>query len=611
MTVTLTVLALTVAMFVWGRIRSDVVALTALAVLLVSGILTPTEALAGFASPIVIMMAGLFVVGGAVLRTGLARAVGSGLVRVAHGKETPTFLLVMAATAFIGAFVSNTGTVALMMPIVISMATQAGFQSSRLLMPLAFAGSLGGMLTLIGTPPNLVIDEVLVENGYQGLGFFEFLPVGAVCLAIGIAVLLPLSRMLVSKNRSKHQDEDVHKTPQDLAREYNLPGRIRRYTVEAGTAAAGASIRDLDTQGRYGVAIFEIRNERRSSLGLLRDITQDIAEAATVLAPGDTIYAGGESQDLDTMAAELGLHRCDDGDSSLEFYDVGLAEIVVMPDSRLEGLRIRNSGLRKAHHINVIGIRRGNSYITDQIADTKMHCGDVLLVQGRWDDIQSLNSEADNWVVIGRPEHAADRVLLDYKAPVAAAIMLLMIAMMVFDFVPVAPVTAVIIAALLTIFTGCFRNVEAAYISINWESIVLIAAMMPLSTALQKTGVSSAVSQTLADSLGSAGPTAMLAGLYIATSLLTMFISNTATAVLMAPIAMAAATQTATSPYPYLFAVTLGASMCFASPFSTPPNALVMKAGGYTFMDYVRVGLPLQIVVGIAMILLLPLIFPF
>lgn len=216
MTVTLTVLALTVAMFVWGRIRSDVVALTALAVLLVSGILTPTEALAGFASPIVIMMAGLFVVGGAVLRTGLARAVGSGLVRVAHGKETPTFLLVMAATAFIGAFVSNTGTVALMMPIVISMATQAGFQSSRLLMPLAFAGSLGGMLTLIGTPPNLVIDEVLVENGYQGLGFFEFLPVGAVCLAIGIAVLLPLSRMLVSKTAASIKTKTYTRRPKTL-----------------------------------------------------------------------------------------------------------------------------------------------------------------------------------------------------------------------------------------------------------------------------------------------------------------------------------------------------------------------------------------------------------
>ena len=214
-------------------------------------------------------------------------------------------------------------------------------------------------------------------------------------------------------------------------------------------------------------------------------------------------------------------------------------------------------------------------------------------------------------MVLDQPEKTADKVLLDYKAPVAAAIMLLMIAMMVFDFIPVAPVTAVIIAGLLTVFAGCFRNVEAAYKTINWESIVLIAAMMPMSTALEKTGASALVSQGLVDSLGAMGPTALLAGIYFTTSLMTMFISNTATAVLMAPIALVAAQQVGVSPYSFLFAVTLGASMCFASPFSTPPNALVMKAGGYTFMDYVKVGLPLQIIIGVVMTFVLPLLFAY
>ena len=222
-----------------------------------------------------------------------------------------------------------------------------------------------------------------------------------------------------------------------------------------------------------------------------------------------------------------------------------------------------------------------------------------------------LSSDTVNWVVLGQPEKTADKVLLDYKAPVAAFIMLLMVVLMMFDFIPVAPVTAVIIAGLLTVFTGCFRNVEAAYKTINWESIVLIAAMMPMSTALEKTGASALVSQTLVDSLGTVGPTALLAGIYFTTSFMTMFISNTATAVLMAPIAMEAAQQVGVSPYAFLFAVTLGASMCFASPFSTPPNALVMKAGGYTFMDYVKVGLPLQVIIGIVMTFVLPLLFPY
>ena len=190
-------------------------------------------------------------------------------------------------------------------------------------------------------------------------------------------------------------------------------------------------------------------------------------------------------------------------------------------------------------------------------------------------------------------------------------IMLAMIAVMVFDFIPIAPVTAVMVAGLLMVLTGCFRNVEAAYKTINWESIVLIAAMMPMSVALQKTGVSSWISNSLVSSLGGYGPMLLMAGIYFTTSFMTMFISNTATAVLMAPIAMSSAEQIGVSPVPFLFAVTLGASLCFASPFSTPPNALVMPAGQYKFSDYVKVGLPLQIILGIVMILVLPLLFPF
>lgn len=237
--------------------------------------------------------------------------------------------------------------------------------------------------------------------------------------------------------------------------------------------------------------------------------------------------------------------------------------------------------------------------------------GDVLLVQGKWSNISRLDEQETDWVVLGQPEEQARQVTLNYRAPLAAVIMVAMVAMMVFDFIPVAPVTAVIVAGLLMVLCGCFRNVEAAYKTINWESIVLIAAMMPMSVALEKTGTSAMISHSLVSSLGSMSPTVLLAGIYFTTSLLTMFISNTATAVLMAPIAMTSAIEIGASPYPFLFAVTLGASMCFASPFSTPPNALVMHAGEYTFSDYVKVGLPLQIVMGVVMTFVLPLLFPF
>lgn len=620
MTTTLIILVITVALFIWGRVRADIVALTALAALLVLGILTPAEALAGFSSPIVIMMIGLFVVGGAIMQTGLAKLTGNKLMALSRGNETVTFLLVMLVTSFIGAFVSNTGTVALMMPIIMSIAAGSGMQSSRFLMPLAFAGSLGGMLTLIGTPPNLVIDEVLTESGYQPLAFFSFFPVGIIVIAIGIIVLMPLSKIFLSKKQNGKKKKQG-KSLDDLVDEYQLLDNLHRYIVPSRRSSAaldengelmdivGKTLKDLCIQKKYGVSIIEIRNEKKSRLGLVKDVSQNMAKSSSTIQVHDTLYIIGKEEKINRFARDYGLRKMKD--VKIDFYDLGLTEIVVMPTSNFAGLRIGEANLRKRFGINVLGVKRGDEYITDNLIATKLHVGDMLLVQGEWTNLAHLATDTSNWVVIDQPEKTADKVLLDYKAPVAAAIMLLMIAMMVFDFIPVAPVTAVIITGLLTVFTGCFRNVEAAYKTINWESIVLIAAMMPMSTALEKTGASALVSQGLVESLGSMGPTALLAGIYFTTSLMTMFISNTATAVLMAPIALVAARQVGVSPYSFLFAVTLGASMCFASPFSTPPNALVMKAGGYTFMDYVKVGLPLQIIIGVVMTFVLPLLFPY
>ena len=620
MTTTLIILVITVALFIWGRVRADIVALTALAALLVLGILTPAEALSGFSSPIVIMMIGLFVVGGAIMQTGLAKLAGNKLMALSRGNETITFLLVMLVTSFIGAFVSNTGTVALMMPIIMSIAAGSGMQSSRFLMPLAFAGSLGGMLTLIGTPPNLVIDEVLTEGGYQPLAFFSFFPVGIIVIAIGIIVLMPLSKIFLSKKQNGKKKKQG-KSLDDLVDEYQLLDNLHRYIVPSRRPSAaidengeqmdivGKTLKDLSIQKKYGVSIIEIRNEKKSRLGLVKDVSQNMAKSSSTIQVHDTLYIIGEEEKMKRFASDYDLRKMKD--VKIDFYDLGLTEIVVMPTSNFAGLRIGDANLRKRFGINVLGVKRGDEYITDNLIATKLHVGDMLLVQGEWTNLAHLATDTSNWVVIDQPEKTADKVLLDYKAPVAAAIMLLMIAMMVFDFIPVAPVTAVIIAGLLTVFAGCFRNVEAAYKTINWESIVLIAAMMPMSTALEKTGASALVSQGLVESLGSMGPTALLAGIYFTTSMMTMFISNTATAVLMAPIALVAARQVGVSPYSFLFAVTLGASMCFASPFSTPPNALVMKAGGYTFMDYVKVGLPLQIIIGVVMTFVLPLLFPY
>lgn len=610
MIATLIILALSAVFFAMGKVRSDLVALCALVALLLTGTLTPQEAISGFSNQVVIMMVGLFVVGGAIVQTGLAKKASGKLMMLAGNNEIGLFLLLMVVTAVIGAFVSNTGTVALMMPIVVSLAQKAKIRASRLLMPLAFASSMGGMLTLIGTPPNLVIQEALTESGHQPLGFFSFLPVGLVCIVVGIVVLLPLSKRFLNGRQLGDDDGKARrrKTLDDLLEEYSLKNDLSVFTVTDASLVKDKSIVELDVQRRYGLSVLEVRRVKKTHAKLMKEVEQRLAGPDTRLMVGDIVYVSGNKQQAEQMAADMQLNKTS---QPLAFYDIGIAEAVLMHNSRLCGKTLRDGGLRRLYSVNVLGVRRGDDYITRNLADLKLRQGDILLIQGKWKNISRIANLAEGILIMGQPLEEAARVTLDYKAPLAAAIMVAMILTMVFDFIPVAPVTAVITAGLLMVLTGCIRSVEAAYKTINWESIVLIAAMLPMSVALEKTGASALVARMLADGLGQASPYALLAGVYFTTSLLTMFISNTATAVLMSPIALTSAMAIGVSPYPMLFAVTLGASMCFASPFSTPPNALVMQAGGYTFMDYIKVGLPLQIIMGLVMVFVLPLLFPF
>lgn len=617
MITTLIILAITAVFFVIGKIRSDIVALCSLVLLMSFGILTPAEALSGFSNSVVIMMVGLFVVGGAVFQTGLAKMISGKIMHLAGDNETRLFLLVMLTTTAIGAFVSNTGTVALMLPIVVSMAAKGNISASRLLMPLAFASSLGGMLTLIGTPPNLVIQETLANAGYGTLGFFSFTPVGIIAIVVGIIVLMPLSKWLLSnKDNDSGKKKKRTKSLQELVDEYHLADQLTRYIIPKGSGLNEKTLLELDIQNQYNLSVMEVRREKRGRNGWIRDVSQKMAGPNTRLMEGDIIYLSGEPEQMERFAADFLLKQPvtkqkGNEQNKMDFYDIGIAELVLMPNTTLQNHKIKESGFRSKYNINIVAVRRNGNYILNNLAEVSLHAGDVLLVQGTWANISRLTHEDEHWVVLGQPLAEAEKVTLDYKAPLAAAIMLAMIAMMVFDFIPIEPVTAVMIAGVLMVLTGCFRNVEAAYKTINWETIVLIAAMMPMSVALEKTGASAMISQSLVSGLGAYGPYALLAGIYFTTSLLTMFISNTATAVLMAPIALSSAIGLHLDPTAFLFAVTLGASMCFASPFSTPPNALVMQAGRYTFMDYVKVGLPLQIIIGIVMAFVLPLLFPF
>ena len=621
MITTLIILALSAVFFVNGKLRSDLVALCALVLLIVFNILTPEEALSGFSNPIVIMMVGLFVVGGAIFKTGLAKMISSKILRLAGKSELKLFILIMMVTAFIGAFVSNTGTVALMLPIVVSMAASANISPGRFLMPLAFASSMGGMATLIGTPPNLVVDEVLSNARFTDLSFFSFTPIGVICVLIGLVVLIPLSKFfLVKKEDGKDTKTTTGHSPKELAKKYQLSDNLYRIQIRPGSRIGGKKLQELNITQAYNLSILEIRRQSSSQGRFLKTVDQSLAGPHTELQENDILYVFGPFEKVNQFAKEQNLELTDTHVSEyvegaevekLSVREIGIAEVLLMPDSKLINKAVKDSGFRDKYSVNILGIQRKGEYILNDIKDIKMHAGDILLIQGTWDSIARMSQKQSQWVVLGQPLEEASKVTLDYKAPVAALIMVLMIAAMVFVFIPIPPVAAVIIAGILMVLTGCFRNVEEAYKTINWESVVLIAAMLPMSLALEKTGASNLISEKLVSGLGDYGPLVLMAGIYFTTSLLTMFISNTATAVLVAPIALQSAIAINVSPYPFLLAVTVGASMCFASPFSTPPNALVMSAGKYTFMDYVKVGLPLQIVMGIVMVFILPLLFPF
>ena len=616
MWITIAILAVAIIFFVTGKVRSDLVALCALLALLVFQVLTPEEGLSGFSNSTVMMMVGLFIVGGGIFQTGLAKMISSKILKLAGKSELRLFLLVVLTTACIGAFVSNTGTVALMLPIVVSMAAIANANPSRLLMPLAFASSMGGMMTLIGTPPNLIISDTLADAGFDRLSFFTFLPVGLVCVAVGIIALLPLSKWFLTKKRKSDSTSDSGKSLDELVNEYGLTVNLFRVRIDGNSEVAGKTMGSLNLRSKYGLNILEIRRQDSGVQNRFMRTVKQYSSPDTVLEADDVLYLSGQQSQVRQFAADCGLtllddHSTEDSGNSLDFYDIGIAEVLLMSSSRMNNHTVREAGFRDKFNVNVLGIRRKKEYLLHDLADVKMHEGDVLLVQGGWKDIARLSNEDEDWVVLGQPLEEAAKVTLDYKAPIAALIMVLMVVMMVFDFIPVAPVTAVLIAAVLMVMTGCVRSMEAAYKTINWQTIVLFAAMMPMSLALEKTGVSSLISDTLVKSIGGFGPLALLAGIYFTTSVMTLFISNTVTALLMAPIALQSAIQIGVSPVPFMFAVSVAASMCFASPFSTPPNALVMSAGQYSFMDYVKVGGPLQLLMGIVMVLVLPLLFPF
>lgn len=620
MITTLVILFITAALFVIGKVRSDLVAVCSVIALILFGILKPAEALAGYSNPVIIMMIGLFVIGNGIFHTGLAEKVSNRLMNVAGSNPLKLHIVVMAVTAGLSALISNTGTVALMIPIVVSMAYKAKISPGRLLIPLAFASSTGGVMTLIGTPPNLVMQEVLEEHGLPPMGFFTLLPMGLIATVLCIVLLYPLSKWIFSKKKSGGEVYN-QKSAATLLEEYQLHNNLLVVDIlKNESPLIGKTVKELDIHRRYGLTIMKVHRHaaRKSFATLWNEIKEEEVSPETTFNQYDRLFLVGSREDVDHFVQVYSL----DMDTKTEepgFYKIGLTEAMLPHKSKYIGEKAGALKLRERYGVNILAIQRYGKIIAENapqadgkaLKDIRLCGGDILLLEGAWDNLVSLSAETEDCVVLGMPEKQAEETTVDYKAPTAALIMLAMVVLLTIPGIPIPAVATVMIAAVLMIATGCIRNVDAAYKSINWESIVLIASMIPMATALEKTGATRQFSTLLVDLCRSNHPIILLAGIYIAGSILTLFINNTATAVLMAPIALEAAGEMGVSPHPFLFAIAISTSLAFATPFATPPNALVMSPGGYRFIDYVKVGLPLQLIIGVVMVLTLPLLFKF
>lgn len=611
LTITFTILAISIVLFMSNRIRTDLVAILALLALVLTGIIDVGEAFAGFGNTIVIMIVGLFILGAGIYRTGLAHMAGTLLLKWSNNNEKRLFVLLMIIVAFVGAFMSNTGTVALMIPIVVSLALSMNKSPSKYLLPLSFIASMSGMLSLIASPSNLIVSELLIDNGYDGLGFFEITPVGIVAVIVVIIYLYFVrNAFLPDKKNNGVNENQTALSPARLANDYDLGDELYRLEVPEDSALVSNRLFDLKIPPKYGIFILQVSRKSSEGLNPLATSTEEMAGPRTVIAEKDILYVQGSYERVERFMNDFSLIlkvKNDDAEHLIS-KKMGIAEVLLTPHSNLINQTIKSCNFREKYNLNILGLSQQRKAVAGNKTKRKLRFGDTFLVQGRWEDIELLAKETGDVVVIGQPTEHASMASASGKAPLAAFIMLAVVLLMIFEVFPVA--ITVLIGAVLMVMTGCVRNMDDAYSQVNWEAIVLIAAMLPMATALENTGGTDLMAGGIVDMLGGYGPLAVLAGIYLITMLFGQFISNTATAVLFAPIALNIAVLLEVNPYTFLIVISVASQMSFLTPVASPTNALVMTAGGYRFFDFVKIGAPLQLIMFVVMMLTIPFFFP-
>ncbi len=595
-------LAATIVLFVSDKLRLDMVALLVVLTLILSGILSPREALAGFGDPLVIIIGGLFVVGDGLFRTGVAHAMGNWLMGVSGTGEVRLQIMLMLVVAFLSAFMSSTGAVAILIPVALNLAAKANISPSHLMIPMSFASLMGGMLTLIGTPPNLVVSTQLESEGLAPFGFFHFTPIGLLVLLAGIAYMTLLGRHLLPKRGGADSTSPNRLSLLELVETYGITQRLQRLRIRQGSGLHKKTVGSAMLRSRYGVTVLGIEK----SQPMTRTIKP--VQTRTELSEGDILYVVGSPEDVNAMASQERLEtlQLDETEARTAAKELGMVEVLLSPRSELIGQSLSQARFRERYDLSVLGVLRKGKPLTEDLAETPLNFGDSLLIGGSWRQIELFQDAQNDFLVMNLPQEGREGVHNRPMAPRAVAIVVLMLILMTFELVP--NVAAVLIAALAMVLWGC-TTMKQAYESMNWQSLVLIAGMLPMAAALEKTGGVELIVSGLVTSIGDYGPYAIMAGLFIITSFFSLFISNTATTVLITPIAMGTAWEMGVSPYTFLMTVAISASAAFSTPVSSPVNTLVLGPGGYRFNDFLKVGVPLQLLAMVVTLVTVPLLF--
>lgn len=603
------VLALLVAaivMFVRNRPRMDVVALIMIAALPLTGTVTINEAIAGFSDPNIVLIAVLFVLGEGLVRTGVARRLGDWINTQAGGSPVKLVALLMLAVAGLGSLMSSTAVVAIFIPVVLRICRNTGTLPSQLMMPMSFAALISGMITLVATAPNLVVNAELVRQGNAGFGFFTITPIGLVVLVLGVLYML-VARRLLPAHAGDVEAERRRPTFRLWIERYGLADRQARVRIKHGSKVVGQRLEQIGLRAA-GINLIAIERQMGRRRRLLRPsrTTELLAHDILLL---DVRLAAVE---IDALAAEYGVEVLPLGNTLRHLIDsaqdLGMVEAIVPAESSLLGKTVLEARMRAESGLTVVGLRRGQEVIGDDLLQEKLKVGDTLLLTGFWSDIQRLRREVNELVLLDLPAELDEVLPAHGRAPQAVAILALVVALMVSGVI--ANVHAVLIGCLLL---GLFRCVDmtSAYRSINWQSLVLIVGMMPFSIALQRTGGVDLAAYGLLGLVGDGSPRLALAVIFLITAVLGMFISNTATAILMAPVALAVAADLGASPYPFAMTVALAASTAFMTPVSSPVNTLVVGPGNYSFIDFVKIGVPFSIITLVVCVLLVPVLLPY